>query len=112
MLRRRRYNSRFCTFLRLRMLLTHGASGAALAPVAATIGNFDGVHLGHQAMLERVATEAARRRLASCVLTFEPHPREFFSPASAPTRLSSLREKYELLAARGIARLHVQRFTR
>jgi riboflavin kinase/FMN adenylyltransferase len=94
------------------MLLTHGAPGVAPAPVAATIGNFDGVHLGHQAMLERVTAEAARRGLASCVLTFEPHPREFFSPGAAPTRLSSLREKYELLAARGISRLHVQRFTR
>jgi riboflavin kinase / FMN adenylyltransferase len=93
------------------MLLTHGASSAALPPVAVTIGNFDGVHLGHQAMLERVTAEAARRRLASCVLTFEPHPREFFFRAGAPTRLSSLREKYELLAARGISRLHVQRFS-
>jgi riboflavin kinase / FMN adenylyltransferase len=94
------------------MLLTHGAPGAALPPVAVTIGNFDGVHLGHLAMLDRVAAEASRRGLASCVLTFEPHPREFFSPDAAPTRLSSLREKYELLAARGIGRLHVQRFSR
>ena len=94
------------------MLLTHGAPRAAFPPVALTIGNFDGVHLGHQAMLARVNAEAKRRGLQSCVLSFEPHPREFFSPANAPTRLSSLREKYELLAARGVARLHVQRFTR
>ncbi len=93
------------------MLLTHGASGAALPPVALTVGNFDGVHRGHQAMLERLDGEARRRRLVSCVLTFEPHPREFFAPAAAPTRLTSLREKCELVAACGLARMHVQRFT-
>jgi riboflavin kinase/FMN adenylyltransferase len=95
-----------------RMLLTHGAPRAAFPPVALTIGNFDGVHLGHQAMLARLISEARQRRLASCVLSFEPHPREFFSPRGAPTRLSSLREKFELLAAHGIERWHVQRFTR
>jgi riboflavin kinase/FMN adenylyltransferase len=94
------------------MLLTHGAADAALPPVALTIGNFDGVHRGHQAMLERLIGEARRRGLASCVLTFEPHPREFFTPLAAPTRLTSLREKSEFLAARGLERVHVQRFTR
>ena len=93
------------------MLLTHGASGAALPPVALTVGNFDGVHRGHQAMLERLTGEARRRRLASCVLTFEPHPREFFAPQAAPTRLTSLREKCELIAECGLERVHVQRFT-
>jgi riboflavin kinase / FMN adenylyltransferase len=92
------------------MLFTHGATAAQLPPVALTIGNFDGMHRGHQAMLQRVASEARERRLASCVLTFEPHPREFFSPQVAPTRLTSLREKLELLAAQGIQRTHVQRF--
>ena len=92
------------------MLLTHGAASAALPPVALTIGNFDGIHRGHQAMLERLGSEARKRGLTSCVLTFEPHPREFFSPQAAPTRLASLREKYELLAARGVERLHVLRF--
>jgi riboflavin kinase / FMN adenylyltransferase len=94
------------------MLLTHGAPCAALPPVAATIGNFDGVHLGHQAMLAGVTSAARARRLASCVLTFEPHPREFFSPANAPTRLSSLREKCGLLESCGVERVHVQRFDR
>ncbi len=77
---------------------------------AVTIGNFDGLHRGHQAMLARLKEEAARRNLPSCVLTFEPHPREFFSPANAPARLSSLREKAELIRAAGIDRLHVCRF--
>ncbi|MGB7541027.1 MAG: bifunctional riboflavin kinase/FAD synthetase [Burkholderiales bacterium] len=94
------------------MLLTHGAPAAAFPPVALTIGNFDGVHRGHQAMLARLAGEARKRKLMSCVLTFEPHPREFFVPQAAPTRLTSLREKCELLAAHGVERVHVQRFTR
>ena len=94
------------------MLLTHGASDATLPPVALTVGNFDGIHLGHRAMLERLVGEARRRALVSCVLTFEPHPREFFAPQSAPTRLASLREKLELLAAHKVERVHVQRFAR
>jgi riboflavin kinase/FMN adenylyltransferase len=93
------------------MLLTHGACDATLPPVALTIGNFDGIHRGHQAMLERLVDEARKRALVGCVLTFEPHPREFFAPESAPTRLASLREKFELLAAHKVERVHVQRFT-
>jgi riboflavin kinase/FMN adenylyltransferase len=93
------------------MLLTHGACDATLPPVALTIGNFDGIHRGHQAMLERLVDEARKRALVGCVLTFEPHPREFFAPRSAPTRLASLREKFELLAAHKVERVHVQRFT-
>ena len=93
------------------MLLTHGACDATLPPVALTIGNFDGIHRGHQAMLERLVDEARKRALVSCVLTFEPHPREFFAPELAPTRLASLRKKFELLAAHKVERLHVQRFT-
>src|SRR6476619_6150356 len=77
---------------------------------AVTIGNFDGVHLGHQAMLDRLGAAARELALPSCVLTFEPHPREFFAPDQAPTRLTSLREKLELLAAAGIDRVQVCRF--
>jgi riboflavin kinase / FMN adenylyltransferase len=78
--------------------------------VALTIGNFDGVHLGHQTMLARVTAAARARGLTSCVLTFEPHPREFFAPDKAPTRLTSLREKLELLERAGIERVHICRF--
>jgi riboflavin kinase/FMN adenylyltransferase len=92
------------------MLLTHGASDAQLPPVALTVGNFDGIHRGHQAMLQRVLAAARARGLQSCVLTFEPHPREFFRAEAAPTRLTSLREKLELLVAHGVERTHVQRF--
>ena len=94
------------------MLVTRGACAATLPPVALTIGNFDGVHKGHQAILDRLRRAADARVLAACVLTFEPHPREFFAPRSAPTRLTSLREKLELLGEKGISRAHVQRFTR
>lgn len=99
------------------MVVTRGPAHAGLLsafslPSALTIGNFDGVHLGHQAMLARVGAVARAGGLAGCVLTFEPHPREFFTPAAAPTRLTSLREKLELLAKHGVARTHVQGFTR
>jgi len=75
-----------------------------------TIGNFDGVHLGHRAMLERLVAKARELKLAGTVLTFEPHPREFFSPSSASARLTRLREKLELIAEAGVDRTHVLRF--
>lgn len=78
--------------------------------VALTIGNFDGVHLGHQAMLRRLREAATSLGLPACVMTFEPHPREFFAPDQAPTRLTSLREKLELLARHGIDRVYICRF--
>ncbi|MGZ8230184.1 MAG: bifunctional riboflavin kinase/FAD synthetase [Burkholderiales bacterium] len=83
---------------------------AARKPVALTIGNFDGVHVGHQAMLARLTHAARARGLAACAMTFEPHPREFFAPDQAPTRLTSLREKLELLAAHGLDTTYVLRF--
>jgi riboflavin kinase/FMN adenylyltransferase len=92
------------------MHITRGISAAAAAPAAFTIGNFDGIHLGHQAMLAELGQAAQRLGLPACVLTFEPHPREFFAPDQAPTRLTSLREKVELLAGFGIERVHVCRF--
>ena len=75
-----------------------------------TIGNFDGVHRGHQALLARLTDTARALALPAVVLTFEPHPREYFSPADAPARLSTLREKLLLLAACGVDRVHVCRF--
>lgn len=92
------------------MWIARHATGFAKRPVALTIGNFDGVHLGHQAMLARVKHAAARLGLVSCVMTFEPHPREFLTPAQAPARLTSLREKLSLLAETGIACVRLIRF--
>jgi len=97
---------------RPKLLVTRGLTPRLPGPVAVTIGNFDGVHLGHQAMLARVIAVARERALAASVLTFEPHPREVLTPASAPTRLTSLREKLELLAAHGVDHVHIQRFSR
>lgn len=65
----------------------------ALPPIALTIGNFDGVHLGHQAMLTKTIAIADKHALKSAVMIFEPQPREFFDPANAPARLSNLQEK-------------------
>lgn len=93
------------------MRITHGFHPLT-QPHAVTIGNFDGLHVGHQAMLARLQAVARDRGLPSCVLSFEPHPREFFSPDKAPARLSSLREKAGWLAELGIDRLHVFRFNR
>ena len=79
-------------------------------PIALTIGNFDGVHRGHQAMLARLTEAADDLALPSAVLTFDPHPREFFAPGSAPPRLSTLRDKLERLAAYGVGEVHIARF--
>jgi riboflavin kinase/FMN adenylyltransferase len=79
-------------------------------PVALTIGNFDGVHRGHQSMLARLVEAAEDLRLPPAVLTFDPHPREFFAGADAPPRLSTLRAKLDLFRAYGVATAFVARF--
>jgi len=83
------------------MRVFRGHSRPVPAPVVLAIGNFDGVHLGHVALVNRLVDAANRFQLAPTILTFEPHPREFFSPASAPARLTTLREKLELLGDLG-----------
>lgn len=77
------------------------------AACAVTIGNFDGVHRGHQAMLALLRGEAQQRGVQSCALTFEPHPRDYFAklhqkPELAPARVGTLRDKLEDLAKTGI----------
>ena len=71
----------------------------------ATIGNFDGVHRGHQAILARLRERGQALGLPTCVVIFEPQPREYFAPDTAPARLARLRDKVELLAAEGIDRV-------
>ncbi len=71
----------------------------------ATIGNFDGVHLGHQAILRQVKAKALELGLPSVVVVFEPQPREFFASSQAPARLTRFRDKVERLAAQGIDRI-------
>ena len=90
--------------------LPANTSPVDLAPCVLTIGNFDGVHLGHQAMLAQVRTLAHARKLSAAVMIFEPQPREFFAPASAPARLTNLAEKQALLAEYGVETLIVASF--
>ncbi|HTN50218.1 MAG TPA: bifunctional riboflavin kinase/FAD synthetase [Burkholderiaceae bacterium] len=82
------------------------------APCALTIGNFDGVHRGHQALLARVVAASRARGITAAVMTFEPHPRELFTPERAPMRISSLRDKLGALAEQGLDRVIVQHFNR
>ena len=87
----------------------------ARAPCALTIGNFDGVHRGHQALLARVREAASRLGIEAAVMTFEPHPREFFARRSgdlskAPTRIANLRDKLQSLSNAGIDRVIVEHF--
>lgn len=76
----------------------------------ATLGAFDGLHLGHRAVLDQLLREARKRELPSVVVILEPLPREYFAPLKAPARLMSLREKAEGLAKLGIDYLLVVRF--
>jgi len=90
------------------MQVFRGFQHPTVAPACAlTIGNFDGVHAGHQAMLALLRAEAQRRRVPSCVLTFEPHPRDYFAkklqqPDLAPARVGTLRDKLQDLAECGV----------
>jgi len=90
------------------MQIFRGFHHPGIAPACAlTIGNFDGVHRGHQAMLALLNSEARHRGIPSCVLTFEPHPRDYFArvarrPELAPARIATLRDKLSELAACGV----------
>ncbi|WP_299070520.1 bifunctional riboflavin kinase/FAD synthetase [Accumulibacter sp.] len=92
------------------MLVYRGFAQTAPSATVLTIGNFDGVHLGHRALLARLTAAAAKAGLPAAVLTFEPHPREFFAPHSPPSRLSTLREKLELIADDGVDLTYVCHF--
>jgi riboflavin kinase/FMN adenylyltransferase len=87
----------------------------ARRPCALTIGNFDGVHQGHRTLLSHLTQAAKRLHLGAAVMTFEPHPREFFAKLSgdesrAPTRIANLRDKLQSLAEAGIDRVIVEHF--
>lgn len=90
------------------MKIYRGLRHPDIAPgCALTIGNFDGVHRGHQAMLALLKNEAAHRGVPSCVMTFEPHPRDYFAaalhkPDLAPSRIATLRDKLTELARCGV----------
>ena len=90
------------------MKVFRGFHHPGIAPACAlTIGNFDGVHRGHQAMLALLNNEAAHRGVPSCVMTFEPHPRDYFAgaqknPDLAPARIATLRDKLTELERCGV----------
>ncbi|WHZ12439.1 MAG: FMN adenylyltransferase / Riboflavin kinase [Burkholderiaceae bacterium] len=98
------------------MLVLSGFNHPGLAGACAlTIGNFDGMHRGHQAMLALLNNEARHRGLPSCAMTFEPHPRDYFAaalakPELAPARISTLRDKLGELARCGVDQVVVMRF--
>ncbi|QWD63757.1 bifunctional riboflavin kinase/FAD synthetase [Polynucleobacter sp. MWH-UH2A] len=93
------------------MNVFRGSTPFSAGPACAlTIGNFDGVHRGHHALLKQLVAGARERDLTSCVLTFEPHPKEFFSPKEAPPRILNLRDKLAALADLGIDRVVVEHF--
>jgi riboflavin kinase/FMN adenylyltransferase len=94
------------------MDLLRGLGGlrARHRPCVATIGAFDGVHLGHRAVIEQLAEQGQKLGLPAAVVTFEPLPREFLAPAEAPARLQSFRERFEALRDLGVDRLLCLRF--
>jgi riboflavin kinase/FMN adenylyltransferase len=98
------------------MQVFRGFNHAALAPACAvTIGNFDGVHRGHQAMLALLRSEAQHRGVPAAVLTFEPHPRDYFAklagkPEGAPARIATLRDKLSELERCGVDQVVILRF--
>jgi riboflavin kinase/FMN adenylyltransferase len=94
------------------MLLHRTIPAQATSSRVLAIGNFDGVHLGHRALLERLTAVGRQHGLPPALMTFEPHPRELFSPDQAPARLTSLREKLALLEGCGIQEVFLLHFSR
>jgi riboflavin kinase/FMN adenylyltransferase len=88
-----------------------GSTQFSAGPACAlSIGNFDGVHRGHRALLKQLKDGAQKKGLVSCVMTFEPHPKEFFSPEKAPPRILNLRDKLAAFAQMNIDRVVVEHF--
>lgn len=96
------------------MLIFQGISPAKASRSgrAITIGNFDGVHLGHQALIRKTLALAKEQQLISAVITFEPHPKAFFTPDQAPKKIQGLRGKANALSDLGVDELWVLRFRR
>ena len=102
---------KFNHFMPMKLLRLNALSpDFQLPPTAVTIGNFDGVHLGHQAMIAQLKTLAAAQGLKTLVMIFEPQPLEFFKGYDAPPRISSLREKVEYLNELGVDYIAVAKF--
>ena len=88
----------------------HIAKAGSHSPCVLTIGNYDGIHLGHQDLINELLTKSKQKKLESAIMIFEPHPREFFTPKDAPSRITSLREKIEYFLSKNIDRVYVVKF--
>ncbi|MDR3159452.1 MAG: bifunctional riboflavin kinase/FAD synthetase [Zoogloeaceae bacterium] len=93
------------------MRVFRGFHRPAASATVLTLGNFDGMHRGHRVLLARLLEKGKALAATAAAVTFEPHPREFFTPDCAPARLSSLREKLEAFSAAGVDAAYVTRFT-
>tara|TARA_B100000795_G_C22793837_1_gene438339 strand:+ start:1622 stop:2524 length:903 start_codon:yes stop_codon:yes gene_type:complete len=80
------------------------------SPCVLTIGNYDGIHLGHQKIINELLIKSKKCQIESAIMIFEPHPREFFTPKDAPSRITSLREKIEYFQSKKIDRVYVVKF--
>src|SRR4051812_9033694 len=95
------------------MQVVHGhRSAPAWQGAAIAIGNFDGVHLGHRALIHRARELAAKTGALSVALTFDPHPAALLAPAHAPRMLTSIERRVELLAEAGVDAVVIEPFTR
>ena len=88
----------------------HIPKSGSHSPCALTIGNYDGIHLGHQDLINELLNKSKNTKLESAIMIFEPHPREFFTPKDAPSRITSLREKIEYFQSKKIDRVYVIKF--
>jgi riboflavin kinase / FMN adenylyltransferase len=94
----------------MRLIRGVTAARSISAGCALTIGTYDGIHLGHQALLARLKAHATRRAVPEVLLTFEPAPREYLTPGDPPARLTSLRERWRILSGLGLEYLWLLRF--
>src|SRR5215467_9341313 len=94
----------------MRLIRGLGGPGSSSAGCALSIGAYDGLHLGHQALLATLAGRASAAGLPAALVTFEPLPREYLSPKDPPARLTSLRERWRLLERSPLAHLWLLRF--
>ncbi|WP_430867081.1 bifunctional riboflavin kinase/FAD synthetase [Demequina aurantiaca] len=84
---------------------------ASLGPAIVTLGNFDGVHLGHQAVLERMVADARARGQVAIAMTFDPHPKAVHDPTHPPVLITGMDDRLERLAATGLDGVLVVRYT-
>ena len=91
-------------------IFRHILNSGSHPPCVLTIGNYDGIHLGHQKLINELLIKSKNSQIDSAIMIFEPHPREFFTPKDAPSRITSLREKIEYFQSKKIDRIYVVKF--